>query len=69
MIGTVDKIIQDPETGNTNPGVPGISYLIPVTGGKMRGTADPVNIPGVAAGEPNGGMLESCGIVVTLWGG
>ena len=75
MMGTVDKIIHDPETGNLNPGVPGISYWIPVTDEKIEGqwvdyyTSDPVDILGVAAGEPNGGILESCGIVVTAWGG
>ena len=75
MMGTVDKIIHDPETGNLNPGVPAISYWIPVTDEKIEGqwvdyyTSDPVDILGVAAGEPNGGILESCGIVVTAWGG
>ena len=32
-------------------------------------TSDPVDILGVATGEPNGGSIQNCAIAVTVWGG
>ena len=75
VMTTVEKIIHHPETGTLNHGVPSYAYWIPVTDSKIEGewvdyyTSDPVNIMGVAAGDPNGGSVENCAIVVSVWGG
>ena len=75
VMRAAEKPFIDPETGIFNAGVFGAAYWIPITDSKIEGqwvdfyTSDPVDILGVAAGEPNGGMAENCGIVVTLWGG
>ena len=75
VMRAVERILIDPETGNLNPGVLSYGYWIPVTDSRIEGkwvdfyTSAPVDIAGVAAGEPNGGVDISCGIIVTLWRG
>ena len=75
VMRAVEKIIHDPQTGNLNPGAVSYAYWIPITDSKIEGewvdfyTSDSVNIMGVAAGDQNGGRVENCAIVVTVWGG
>ena len=75
LMKATDRIIIDPETGNDNPGVEGGAYWIPVTDSRVEGqwvdfyTSNPVDILGVATGEPKGGRTKNCAIVVTAWGG
>ena len=75
MMKAIDRIIFDPATGNRNPGVIGAAYWIPVTDRKIEGqwvdfySSDSLDILGVAAGEPDGGEAENCGMVVSYWGG
>ena len=75
VMKAVERIIIDPATGTEYPGVLGGGYWIPVTDSKIEGqwvdyyTSDPVDINGVARGEPDGGREQNCAIAVTAWGG
>ena len=77
LMKATSRIIVDPATGNFYPGCVsgGGAYWIPVTDSKIEGqwvdyyTSDPVDILGVAAADPDGGIAQNCGLVVTSWGG
>ena len=75
VMGAVSRITIDPETGDKHPGVISVFHWIAVSDSKIEGqwvdfyTSDPVDISGVAAGEPDGGRLQNCAILVPYWGG
>ena len=75
VMKAIERITIDPAIGNEYPGSLFGAYWLPVTDSRIEGhwvdyyTNNPVDILGVAGGEPNGGREQNCTVVLLAWGG
>jgi hypothetical protein len=75
LMKAVERIIIDPATGTTKPGIFEGAYWIPLTDSKNEGqwvdfySLDPVDIKSAVAGELDGGRAQNCAVVNHFWGG